>query len=155
MVHSERIPNQRSKCQLPWNSDGEWMCNSPNRHCGILSPLPGRSQREPWPYTEEQPAIWPCKAMLQTHRHLCKLISIPIWSLPPLFLFPHVSSPMGGQGLVLEAKCKTLPQPQSCSELLLRGPDEGRVFCKNSVPKTWQGPCSAAVLITFLLMSIT
>lgn len=86
---------------------------------------------------------------------LCKLISIPIWSLPPLFLFPHVSSPTGGQGLVLEAKCKTLPQPQSCSEPLLRGPDEGRVFCKNSVPKTRQGPCPAAVLITFLLMSIT
>lgn len=69
MVHSERIPIQRSKCQLPWNSDGEWMCNSVNRHCGILSPLAGRSQGKPWPYIGERSSVWPCKAMLQMHGH--------------------------------------------------------------------------------------
>lgn len=85
---------------------------------------------------------------------LCKLISFPTWS-PPSILLPHVSSSTGGQSLVLEAKFKTLPRPQSYSEIAALRSRCRQGVSKNSVPETWQGPCSADVLITFFLVSIT
>lgn len=119
MVHSERIPKQRCKCQPPWNPDGKWMCNSPNRHCGILSPLPGRSQESHGHRLEDSLRSGLVK-------RCCKCTGM-VWFPPQLGVLysssHHVSAApfLGGHSLMLEAKFKTLLQP------LLRGPDEGRV----------------------------
>lgn len=117
MVHSEGIPHQRSKCQPPWHSDGEWMCNSPNRHCSLVTATrkePKSAMAISW-RTDCLPSGLVKPSCEHAGGTLCKLISVPTWS-PPLFLLPRVSSPMEGQSLVLEAKFKTLAQPQSCPE---------------------------------------